>query len=206
MKLCIRIVGPALGIVLWLPLQAQQPVKLPDNVTQAAIQGVPLDPATRLDPARLPGELGRRALEALGLRAEQLATPRAATYSATRLEDAAGRLAVYYSSVVKQGDRWVFWSEDLAQETARLGGEVQVSFDTARDARYLVDFVMDSAPQEFAVVSGDARTTQTPEAGHLALIVTGTGREHKVRVLPLGDAQYKARRFTLFNVTVTPLL
>ena len=63
-----------------------------------------------------------------------------------------------------------------------------------------------SAPQEFAVVSGDVRTTQTPEAGHLTLVVSGTGREHKVRVLPLGDAQYKARRFTLFNVTVTPLL
>ena len=206
MKLRARTVALAFGMAWWLPLHSQQPVKLPESVEQAAIQGVPLDPATRVDPARQLGDLGRRALEAVGLRAEQLATPRAATYSAARLEDAGGRLAVYYSSVVKQGDRWVFWSEDLAQETARLGGEVQVAFDTARDVRYLVDFVMDSAPQEFAVVSGDARTTQAPQAGHLALIVSGTGREHKVRVLPLGDAQYKARRFTLFNVTVTPLL
>lgn len=196
-----------LGVVFWLPVTvAQQPVKLPEEVQRASVMGVPLDPETRVDPARMPADLGRRALESLGLREEQLAAARAATYSATRLEDSAGKLAVYSSSVVKQGDRWVFWSEDLPQETVRSGGEVQVAFDTARDTRYLVDFVMDSAPQEFAVVSGETRTTQTPVSGHLAMIVTGTGRAHKVRVLPLGDSQFKARRFTLFHVTVTPLL
>lgn len=76
-------------------------------------------------------------------------------------------------------------------------GEVQVSFRTARGVRYLVDFVMDSAPQECAVVGGETRATQTPASGHLALIVEGTGREQKVRVLPLGDSQFSARRFTL---------
>jgi hypothetical protein len=185
---------------------AQQPVKLPEEVERAAVMGVPLDPQTRVDPARMPGDLGRRALEALGLREDQLAAARAATYSPLRLEDAAGRLAVYYSSLVKQGDRWVFWSEDLPRETTRQAGEVQVSFDTARGARYLVDFVMDSAPQEFAVVAGETRTTRTPVSGHLALIVEGTGREQKVRALPLGDSQFSARRFTLFHVTVTPLM
>jgi hypothetical protein len=154
----------------------------------------------------MPGDLGRRALDALGLREEQLAAARAATYSPTRLEDATGRLAVYYSSLVKQGDRWVFWSEDLPRATARQAGEVQLSFDTARGVRYLVDFVMDSAAQEFAVVAGETRTTQTPASGHLALIVEGTGREQKVRALPLGDSQFSARRFTLFHVTVTPLM
>jgi hypothetical protein len=77
--------------------------------------------------------------------------------------------------------------------------------DTTNGARYLVDFMLDSADQQFAVVSGDTRTTQAPNSGHLALIVTGTGKEHKVRLLPLGDASYKARRFTLFGVTVTPI-
>jgi hypothetical protein len=197
----------AIAVAAWLPLAvAQQPVKLPEEVERAAVMGVPLDPESRVDPARMPGDLGRRALEALGLREEQLAAARAATYSPTRLEDAAGRLAVYYSSVVKQGDRWVFWSEDLPRETARQAGEVQLSFDTARGVRYLVDFVMDSAPQEFAVVAGETRTTQTPTSGHLALIVEGTGREQKVRALPLGDSQFSARRFTLFHVTVTPLM
>lgn len=196
-----------LGVLAWLPVAvSQQPVKLPEEVERASILGVPLDPESRVDPARMPADFGRRALDSLGLRAEQLAAARAATYSATRLEDSSGELAVYSSSLVKQGDRWVFWSEDLPQETVRSGGEVQVTFDTARDGRYLVDFVMDSAPQEFAVVSGGARTTQMPVSGHLAVIVVGTGREHKVRVLPLGDSQFKARRFTLFHVTVTPLL
>jgi hypothetical protein len=83
---------------------------------------------------------------------------------------------------------------------------VQLTLATTKGARYLVDFVLDSDAQQFAVVSGDTRTTQAPELGHLALVVSGTGKPHKVRVLPLGDATYKSRRFTLFRVTVTPIV
>jgi hypothetical protein len=113
---------------------------------------------------------------------------------------------VFYASVVKDRDGWVFWGEDLPQETTRAGSEVQLTLETQNGARYLVDFVIDSAEQQFAVVSGDTRTTQAPELGHLALIVTGTGKAHKLRLLPLGDASFKSRRFTLFGVTVTPIL
>ena len=112
---------------------------------------------------------------------------------------------MFYTSLAKQGDRWVFFSEDLPKGTVRTAGEAQVSLATTQGARYLVDFVMDSAAQEFAVVSGDTRTTQTPIAGHLVLVVTGSGKQHKVRVVPLGDSQYQARSFTLFEVNVTPL-
>jgi hypothetical protein len=154
----------------------------------------------------MPRDIGRRTLEPLGLTAEQLATARAVTYSAAHLEDASGALAVFYASVVKDRDRWVFWGEDLSKDTTRAGSEVQVTFATQSGTRYLVDFVLDSAEQQFAVVAGDTRTTQAPVSGHLALIVTGTGRAEKVRLLPLGDASFKSRRFTLFEVTVTPIL
>ena len=63
----------------------------------------------------------------------------------------------------------------------------------------------DSADQNFAVVTGDSRTDQAPSAGHLALVVTGTGKRLTLRVLPLGDSGYQTRRFTLFQVTVTPV-
>jgi hypothetical protein len=99
----------------------------------------------------------------------------------------------------------VFWSEALSKETSREGSEVQLTLATTNGVRYLVDFAIDSDAQQFAVVSGDVRTTQAPQLGHLALIVTGTGKDHKVRLLPLGDANYKSRRFTLFRVTVTPI-
>ena len=196
-----------LALAAWIPIgaTAQSNVKVSDDVKSAATLAVPIDPATRVDPGRMPRDLGRQALESLGVRSEQIAAERSATYSATRLEDGAGQLAVYYTSLVKQGERWVFFGEDLPKGTVRLAGEAQVSLATVRDARYLVDFVMDSADQEFAVVSGDIRTTQTPIAGHLALVVSGSGKQHKVRVLPLGDSQYQARRFTLFEVNVTPL-
>jgi hypothetical protein len=184
---------------------AQNPVRPTDDFLQANALGVPIDPVTRIDPARMPSDLGRRTLEPLGLSTEQLATARSATYSATRLEDASGALQVFYASVVKEGGRWVFWSEQLPNETTRSGTEVQLTLDVAAGARYLVDFVLDSAEQDFAVVAGETRTTQAPAFGHLALIVTGTGREQKVRLLPLGDASYKSRRFTLFEVTVTPI-
>jgi hypothetical protein len=184
---------------------AQNPVRPTDDFLEANALGVPIDPVTRIDPARMPSDLGRRTLEPLGLSTEQLVTARSATYSATRLEDASGALQVFYASVVKEGDRWVFWSEQLPNETTRAGTEVQLTLDVATGARYLVDFVLDSAEQNFAVVVGETRTTQAPAFGHLALIVTGTGREQKVRLLPLGDASYKSRRFTLFQVTVTPI-
>jgi hypothetical protein len=184
---------------------AQNPVRPTDELFEANALGVPIDPETRIDAARLPREIGRRTLEPLGLTEEQLVTPRAVSYSATHLEDASGALEVFYSSVVKDESRWVFWSEDLPKETAREGSEVQLTLETANGVRYLVDFVIDSAEQQFAVVSGDVRTTQAAQLGHLALVVNGTGKDHKIRLLPLGDANYKSRRFTLFRVTVTPI-
>jgi hypothetical protein len=180
-------------------------VKPSKDLLEAIALDVPIDPATRVDPAAMPRDIGSRALDSLGLTAEQLATPRALTYSATHLEDASGALGVFYASVVKHRDRWVFWSEDLPKATVRASPEVQLTFETARNTRYLVDFALDSAAQEFAVVVGETRTTLTPERGHIALIVSGAGNEQKVRLVPLGDASFKSRRFTLFQVTVTPI-
>jgi len=196
-----------LALAAWLPIAAtaQSNLKVPDDVKSAATMAVPIDPATRVDPGRMPRDLGRQALASLGLSSEQIAAERSAKYSATRLEDGAGQLAVFYASLVKQGERWVFFSEDLSKGTVRNAGEAQLSLATTQGARYLVDFVMDAAAQEFAVVSGDIRTTQTPIGGHLVLVVTGSGKRHKVRVVPLGDSQYQARSFTLFEVNVTPL-
>jgi len=193
-------------LVTALSTRAQEPVKPSKDVTRAATLAVQIDPATRVDAAQLPNDIGRRALEALGLSSEQLQRGRAVTYSATHLEDDGGELAVYFASVVKHNGRWVFWSADVPRETVRAVSEVQLSFATQRDARYLVDFALDSGPQEFALVSAETRTTQAPLNGHLALVVTASGKEHKIRLLPLGDAQFNARWFTLFNVTVTPIL
>ena len=204
-KLYLRLAGLA-AVAAWsCGVSAQNPVRLTGDVLQANALGVPIDPETRIDPGQMPREIGRRTLEPLGLTTEQLVTPRAISYSPTHLEDASGALQVFYSSVVKDESRWVFWSEALPKEMARESTEVQLTLATTNGVRYLVDFALDSDEQQFAVVSGDARTTQAPELGHLALIVTGTGREHKVRLLPLGDATYKSRRFTLFRVTVTPI-
>jgi len=188
-----------------LSVFAQNPVRLGSDFFEANALGVPIDPVTRIDPAQRPRDIGRRVLEPLGLTTEQLAAARAVTYSIQHLEDATGTLQVFYASVVKDEDRWVFWSEDLPKNDTRPGSEVQLTLNTTNGARYLVDFTLDSADQQFAVVSGDTRATQAPNSGHVALIVTGTGKEHKVRLLPLGDASYKARRFTLFGVTVTPI-
>jgi len=194
-------------VAIWpLAAFAQNPVRPGTELFEANALGVPIDPSTRVDPATMPRDLGRRTLEPLGLAAEQLQAARTVTYSVEHLEDASGALEVFYASVVKDEGRWVFWAEDLAKETTREGSEVQLTLATTNGARYLVDFVLDSAEQQFAVVSGDTRTTQAPEVGHLALIVAGTGKDHKVRLLPLGDASYKSRRFTLFRVSVTPIL
>ena len=184
---------------------AQQPTPLTKDVTRAVLNDVQIDPATQVDPARLPGDVGRRNLEPLGLSSEQLNRESSTAYSASRLEDDVGELAVFGASVVKQNGRWVFWSADVAQSVPPQRGETQLSFETARDTRYLVDFALDSAEQSFAVVSGETRTTQEPAFGHVALVVNGTGRRHKVRIVPLGDSQYAARRYTLFSVTVTPI-
>jgi len=184
---------------------AQENVKLGKDVTRAATMAVPVDPDTLIDDARKPRALGRRELEALGLTPEQLDGARTTIYSATRLEDGVGELAVFASSVVKKNDRWVFWSADLPKNALRGMGEVQFSFETARETRYLVDFALDSAEQSFAVVSGETRTTQAPVSGHIALVVSGSGKRHKVRLIPVGDAQFNARRFTLFDVAVTPI-
>jgi len=186
-------------------LAQNNPVKPTQELFEANAAAVPIDPATRIDPASMPRDIGRRTLEPLGLTGEQLDAPLAGNYSATHLEDDAGALQVFFASVVRDDGRWVFWSEAQPKDTARQGSEVQMTIATTKGVRYLVDFVLDSDEQEFAVVSGDVRTTQTPSFGHLALIVTGTGKEHKVRLLPLGDASYKSRRFTLFRVTVTPI-
>jgi hypothetical protein len=184
---------------------AQNPVRPTAELFEANALGVPIDPATRIDPASMPRDIGRRTLEPLGLSDEQLDAPLATSYSATHLEDDAGALEVFYASVVSDDGRWVFWSEAVPKDTTRQGSEVQLTLATTKGVRYLVDFVLDSDEQQFAVVSGDTRTTQAPQSGHLALIVTGTGKEHKVRLVPLGDATYKSRRFTLFRVTVTPI-
>lgn len=204
-KTYLRLAGLA-AVAAWCGgAAAQNPVRPTDELFEANALGVPIDPETRIDPATMPRDIGRRTLEPLGLTDEQLEASLATTYSATHLEDDAGALEVFYSSVVRDEGRWVFWSEDLPKETTRNGSEVQLTLATTSGVRYLVDFVIDSAEQQFAVVSGDLRTTQAPQFGHLALIVTGTGKEHKVRLLPLGDATYKSRRFTLFRVTVTPI-
>lgn len=203
-----RFVGlTSLGLVaLWpLAVVAQNPVRPTGDFFEANALGVPIDPATRVDPASMPRDIGRRTLEPLGVIEKQLESALATSYSATHLDDDAGALAVFHASVVKDKDRWVFWSEALPKDTTREGSEVQLTLATTSGVRYLVDFVLDSDEQQFAVVSGDARTTQAPQFGHLALVVTGTGKQHKVRLLPLGDASYKSRRFTLFRVTVTPI-
>lgn len=205
MKTYLRVAGLAAAAAWSCGASAQNPVRPTQELFEANALGVPIDPETRIDPAQMPREIGRRTLGPLGLTAEQLETPLATSYSATHLEDDAGALEVFYASVVKDENRWVFWSEALAKDTTREGSEVQLTLATTSGVRYLVDFVLDSDEQQFAVVSGDVRTTQAPQSGHLALIVTGTGKEHKVRLLPLGDASYKSRRFTLFRVTVTPI-
>jgi hypothetical protein len=200
--LCSMLVG-------LLPLAAaaqNNPVRLTPEVLEAATLDLPIDPATRVDAASRPRDAGRRTLEPLGLTAEQLAGSATTTYSAARLGDAAGSLAVFYASVVKDRDAWVFSSEDQPRDGTRPSTEVQVTFDTDNGARYLVDFVLDSAEQEFALVVDATRTTRAPELGHLAAVVTGTGRDVKVRLVPLGDSSFKSRRFTLFEVKVTPIL
>jgi hypothetical protein len=203
---CVRSLLVALGAVALAALaSAQVPVKPSKETTRAAQLGVPIDPVTRVDPASPPVKLGRRALAALGLEQDPLHDERAATYSAAHLEDENGELTVYYASVVKQAKRWVFWAEELPQQTVRRGSEIQLAFNTQRDARYLVDFALDSAQQDFAVVIGDTRTTQAPAVGHLALVVNGTGKRLTLRALPLGDGAHQALRYTLFQVTVTPI-
>jgi hypothetical protein len=196
------------AVLLSLPLAVlaqQRVVRVPDDIANAAVTGVPVDPATRVVIVRPPAQIGRQALEALGLTREQLDTERAVTYSPMHLEDEAGRLAVFSASLLKQGQRWIFWSDDIPKAAAPPSVEVQITLEAERDARYLVDFALESGAQEFAVVNGEARTSQTPSGGHIAVVVTGTGRAQTVRVLPLGDEQTHARHFTLFNVIVTPL-
>jgi hypothetical protein len=201
-----RVRLPCLVMLGLLPFAASgqnNPVRLTTEVLEAATLDLPIDPATRVDAASPPRNAGRRTLAPLGLTAEQLAAAPTTTYSAARLGDAAGSLAVFYASVVKDRDAWTFWSEDQPRDSTRPSTEVQLTFDTENGARYLVDFLLDSAEQEFAVVVGTARTTLVPELGHLATVVTGTGREVKVRLVPLGDSTFKSRRFTLFEVQVT---
>ena len=190
---------------LALAVSAQHAVKPSKDTLRSAILAAPIDPATQVDPATMPGKLGRRALDALGVKQEQLREERALTYSATHLEDDRGRLSVYFASLVKQGNRWVFWSQELAKESARSGSEIQLAFDTERDARYLVDFALDTAEQDFAILIGDTRIDQAPVSGHLAVVATGTGKRIVVRALPLGDNGAKTLRFTLFQATITPL-
>jgi hypothetical protein len=201
---CILFGVAVLGWPLGAP--AQRVVRVPDEVESASVMAVQVDPATRVVVAQMPRPIERTStLEALGLAPDRLKPELAVIYSPTRLEDEAGRLAVFYVSLLKEGNRWIFWSDDLAKETQRLGPELQVTFDTERDTRYLADFVLDSAEQEFAVVAEGTRTSQTASEGHIAVVVTGTGRPQTVRVLPTGDAQTQARRFTFFHVVVTPL-
>src|SRR4029078_6510955 len=103
------------------------------------------------------------------------------------------------------GSRWVFFGQELPAETVRTGSELQLAFDTERDARYLVDFALDSAGPQLALVTGDARTDQAPSNGHLALVVTGTGKRLTVRALPLGDEKHQPRDFPMFEGAVKPI-
>ena len=97
----VRLAMIAVGATALAALaSAQEPVKPSKETTQAAKLAVPIDPATRVDPASFPGKLGRRALAALGVEQDQLHEERTATYSATHLEDEHGALTVYYASVV----------------------------------------------------------------------------------------------------------
>ncbi len=201
----LRLAGLAAAAAWSWGASAQNPVRPTQELFEANALGVPIDPATRIDPASMPRDIGRRTLEPLGLVDKQLDAALATSYSATHLEDDAGALEVFFASVVRDEGRWVFWSEALPKDSSRQGSEVQLTLATTNGVRYLVDFVIDSDEQQFAVVSGDARTTQAPQLGHLALVVTGTGKPHKIRLLPLGDATYKSRRFTLFRVTLTPI-
>src|SRR5688500_2141437 len=132
---------------------AQNPVRPTQELFEANALGVPIDPETRIDPASMPREISGRTLEPLGLADDQLDTPLATSYSPTHLEDDAGALEVFYASVVRDEGRWVFWSEALPKDTTRQGSEVQLTLATTNGVRYLVDFVLDSDEQEFAVVS-----------------------------------------------------
>jgi hypothetical protein len=201
------VVGVAVLLGLPLAVLAQQRVvRVPDDVESAAVLAIPVDPATQIVIMRPPPPIERgRMLESLGLTREQLDTERATTYSPTHLEDEAGRLAVFYASLVKQGERWIFWSDDIPKAVVQPSTELQMTLETERDARYLVDFALESGEQEFAVVVGETRMSQTPTDGHIAVVITGTGRAQTVRVLPLGDEQTHARHFTLFHVIVTPI-
>ena len=201
----LKLLGLAVAAAWSCGSLAQNPVRPTSELFEANALGVPIDPATRVDPASMPRDIGRRTLEPLGVTDEQLDAALAVSYSAAHLEDDAGALQVFFASVVRDKGRWVFWSEALPKDATRQTSEVQLTIPTTKGVRYLVDFVLDSDEQQFAVVSGDVRTTQAPQLGHLALIVTGNGKEQKVRLLPLGDASYKSRRFTLFRVTVTPI-
>ena len=201
----LKLLGLAVAAAWSCGALAQNPVRPTSELFEANALGVPIDPATRVDPASMPRDIGRRTLEPLGVTDEQLDAALAVSYSAAHLEDDAGALQVFFASVVRDKGRWVFWSEALPKDATRQTSEVQLTIPTTKGVRYLVDFVLDSDEQQFAVVSGDVRTTQAPQLGHLALIVTGNGKEQKVRLLPLGDASYKSRRFTLFRVTVTPI-
>src|SRR5690242_21740598 len=108
-----RFAGFAMVAVWPLAALAQNPVRLTGDVVEANALGVPIDPATRVDPSSMPRDIGRRTLEPLGLTDKQLEAPLATSYSATHLDDDAGALAVFYASVVRDDGRWVFWSEAL---------------------------------------------------------------------------------------------
>ena len=74
---CLAVIGAAVVTAWSLPVIAQNPVRPTDDLFEANALGVPIDPATRIDPAQMPRDLGRRTLETLGLTTEQLATARA---------------------------------------------------------------------------------------------------------------------------------
>ena len=87
----IRVVGLAIVAAWPLATVAQNPVRPTQELFEANAAGVPIDPATRVDPASMPRDIGRRTLEPLGLTEKQLDAPLAVNYSATHLEDDAGK-------------------------------------------------------------------------------------------------------------------
>jgi hypothetical protein len=174
---------------------------------RAVLQGI-VDPSTRIRVAKLPTPLERsQALARLDLRPTDLQNGNAVTYSADRLADRNGELTAFWVSIFKQEGRWVIWSDGLATNSPGAAGNISVTFASERGKRYVVDFAIDSAPQQFVVAASNGpRASQGLVDGHLATVVAGTGGRQSVRIIPEGAGGLAALPFTLFYVKVTPLL
>ena len=195
--------------LLATPLAAlPQNLKPGKDVLQAATLALPIDPAAQLQ-RRFEGGYADIAghaeiLRDLGLTPGQV-RERWPLYTVDRLSDHRGSLAVFSANLVDRRGVHSLQTDDVPKGSTRNMPEVQLSFDTERGVRYLLDVVVYSGGQAFALVVGDTRTDGVPVFGHLLVIAPGTGHREKVRALPLGDAEFAARQFTLNFVSVTPI-